>query len=112
MTVYVDAVRHPYGRMIMCHMSADTADELHAMADAIGVAHRWFQKPPKASWEHYDISLSREADAIRRGAVLTDRFAPVEHLARLDIASGDRGRLVRGVRQMARVSESRARRAA
>lgn len=74
MTVYVDDVRYPYGRMVMCHMFADTLDELHAMADAIGIQRKWFQSPPAASWEHYDISLGKKDLAIARGAVLTDRY--------------------------------------
>jgi hypothetical protein len=83
MTVYVDDVRHRFGRMVMCHMWADSDEELHAMADAIGVARRWHQKPPKASWSHYDISLGMKAKAILRGAVLTDRYGPAEHVARI-----------------------------
>lgn len=68
MTVYVDDMRAPYGRMVMCHMIADTDAELHAMADAIGVARRWHQKPgtPRS---HYDIALSKRAAAVMRGAV-------------------------------------------
>lgn len=31
MTVYVDDVRLPFGRMIMCHLWADTLPELLAM---------------------------------------------------------------------------------
>lgn len=62
MTVYVDDMRAPYGGMIMCHMIADSEDELHAMADRIGVARRWYQG------DHYDISLSRRALAVRFGA--------------------------------------------
>lgn len=74
MTVYVDDIRLPYGRMVMCHMFADTLDELHAMADAIGIQRKWFQQPPKASWEHYDISLGKKELALAKGAVLTDRY--------------------------------------
>lgn len=83
MTVYVDDVRHRFRRMVMCHMWADTPEELHAMADAIGVQRKWLQKPPKASWEHYDICLAMKAKAIRLGAALTDKYGPVEHTARL-----------------------------
>jgi len=83
MAVYVDDVRLPFGRMIMCHMWADSDEELHAMADRIGVARQWFQQPPKASWKHYDIAMSKKALALKAGAILTDRYGPVEHVARL-----------------------------
>lgn len=61
MTVYVDSMRAAYGRLIMCHMIADTEDELHAMADLIGVARRWHQG------DHYDIALSKRALAVAAG---------------------------------------------
>ncbi len=83
MSVYVDDVRHRYGRMVMCHMWADTLDELLAMADRVGVARRWLQQPPKASWVHFDVSLAMKAKALAAGAILTDRFGPSEHTARL-----------------------------
>lgn len=69
MAVYVDDMRAPFGRMVMCHMLADTDDELHVMADRIGVARRWWQRPPKASTSHYDIALSKRALAVSAGAV-------------------------------------------
>lgn len=69
MSVYVDNMRAPYGRLIMCHMIADTDEELHAMADRIGVARKWHQAPPKASSSHYDICLSKRALAVAAGAV-------------------------------------------
>lgn len=80
MTVYVDDVRHTYGQMIMCHMWSDELDELLAMADQIGVARRWLQKPPRASWVHFDISLGKKRLAIEAGAVLTDKYGPIVHV--------------------------------
>lgn len=72
MAVYVDDMRAPFGRMIMCHMIADSTEELLAMADAIGVARRWIQKAG-TRWEHFDISLSRRQKAIEAGAVAITR---------------------------------------
>ena len=67
MTVYVDDMRAKFGRMIMCHMIADTDEELHAMAARIGVARRWHQKP-NTSRSHYDIAQSKRALAVQHGA--------------------------------------------
>ena len=47
---------------VMSHMVADTDEELHAMADKIGVARKWFQG------DHYDITQKKKALAIRAGA--------------------------------------------
>lgn len=69
MTVYVDDMKAAFGRMVMCHMLADTDDELHAMADLIGVARKWWQSPAKTSGSHYDIALSKRAIAVTHGAV-------------------------------------------
>jgi hypothetical protein len=68
MAVYVDGSRNGFGRMVMCHMLADTPTELHAMADAIGMKRAWYQGPDKASFPHYDLSLSRRAAAVAMGA--------------------------------------------
>jgi hypothetical protein len=67
MSVYVDGASNPYGRMKMCHMVADTLEELHAMADAIGIQRRWFQNDP--DHPHYDIAQSKRALAVKHGAV-------------------------------------------
>lgn len=68
MTVYVDNMRAKFGRMVMCHMVADTDTELHLMAARIGVAWRWHQAPPQHD-SHYDISLGKREAAIGAGAV-------------------------------------------
>lgn len=83
MSVYVDRAENGYGRMLMSHLIADTPEELHAMADAIGVARRWFQAPPKASFWHYDIAKSKRALAIAAGAINCDRNTFVGHLQRI-----------------------------
>lgn len=102
MSVYVDDVRHRFGRMIMCHMWADSVDELLAMADRVGAQRKWLQGPPKASWVHFDVSLTMKAKALASGAILIDRYGPVEHVARL------RG----NQRMLDNIAELRARRAA
>lgn len=72
MSVYVDDMKaefqpsHRPGRhYVMCHMIADTEAELHAMADRIGVLRKWYQG------DHYDITQSKRALAIKAGAVVT-----------------------------------------
>jgi hypothetical protein len=66
MSVYVDKAKNQYGRMFMCHMVADTLDELHNMADQIGIKRRWFQN--SGSMPHYDICQAKKQEAIRLGA--------------------------------------------
>lgn len=66
MTVYVDDMfASPMGRfrrMKMSHMIADDEAELHAMAQKIGVARRWYQG------DHYDICMSMRTKAVALGA--------------------------------------------
>jgi len=65
--VYVDDMRAPFGRLVMCHMAADSTEELVAMADRIGVARKWMQHA--GTWkEHFDICLSKRAKAVSLGA--------------------------------------------
>lgn len=80
MSVYVDDFRAPYGRMIMCHMVADTLEELHAMADKIGVSRRWFQNKPRRP--HYDISLSKREKAVKFGALEVTQYEGLKILQR------------------------------
>lgn len=67
MAVYVDGMQASFGRMKMCHMVADTSEELLAMADRIGVDRKWIQDAGTYR-EHFDIALSKRALAIAAGA--------------------------------------------
>lgn len=68
MAVYVDDMKAGFGRMVMCHMVADTTEELRAMAATIGVAQKWIQHPGTYR-EHFDICLSKRRAAVQAGAV-------------------------------------------
>lgn len=68
MTVYVDNMRAQFGRLIMCHMIADTEEELLTMADKIGVKRKWHQHPGTHR-AHFDIALSKRALAVSAGAI-------------------------------------------
>jgi hypothetical protein len=70
MTCYVDTVRHYPGAGLrfdeFCHLLADSPEELHAMADQIGMPRRFFQDHP---WRwHYDLPAHLRAEAVGRGA--------------------------------------------
>lgn len=79
--VYVDAPVWPFRGMMMCHMFADRVDDLHAMADRIGVQRRWFQNKP--GFPHYDICKSKRVLAVALGAVEVDRRQFVAIVERL-----------------------------
>ena len=68
MAVFVDKAKYPFGRMVMCHMAADSTEELLAMADKIGVHRKWIQKAG-TSFEHFDICKSKRAKAVQFGAL-------------------------------------------
>lgn len=68
--VYVDnyydtGVR--YRGMKMCHMIADTTEELLEMVDKIGVQRKWLQHPGTCN-EHFDICFSKRQKAVKLGA--------------------------------------------
>lgn len=70
MAVYVDNMATPYRGMRMSHMLADRIEELHAMADQLGLRREWFQP---ASTPHYDICQAKRRRAISLGAVEVGR---------------------------------------
>ncbi|MDT4923549.1 MAG: hypothetical protein QOG01_1262 [Pseudonocardiales bacterium] len=70
MACYVDAVRSYPGSGLrftrFCHLLADTREELHAMADALGIPPRFFQDHP---WRwHHDLPEHLRARAVELGA--------------------------------------------
>lgn len=115
MSCYVDDVEHPFLGMLMCHLWADSLDELLEMVDRIGVERKWIQGHPTlsfgkhrtASWVHFDIPKGKRARAIGAGAILTDRYGPLEHCARLQIASGDPQEARRGESRLALIDRCR-----
>lgn len=64
--VYVGTREYKYRRMIMSHMAADTLEELHEMAQKIGVSKRHFQD--KKDKPHYDICKQMKTHALELGA--------------------------------------------
>ena len=77
MSVFVDELRNYGGSASFrwtnsCHMYADTLDELHAMADRIGMKRAWFQD--KHGFPHYDLVERRRIVALRAGAVEADKY--------------------------------------
>lgn len=67
MSVYVDDMKAQFGRMVMCHMVADTTRELHEMAIRLGLKRSWLQKAGTYQ-EHYDLSLEKRKQALYLGA--------------------------------------------
>jgi hypothetical protein len=71
MTVYVDdAVTLWRGRR-WAHLMADTLDELHAFAAALGLPRRAFQD--KTSGAHYDVPAELREQALLLGAIPLSR---------------------------------------
>ena len=78
--------------MLMCHLWADSLDELLYLVDRIGVKRKWLQQPPKASWVHFDISKAKRILAVQHGAIECDDVEPLIHCAKL---AGDTARVLR-----------------
>ncbi len=52
------------------HLTADSADELHAFAERLGLFRQSFQTTPGKPWkDHYDVTESTRELAVRMGAI-------------------------------------------
>lgn len=88
MPVYVDPLMHHgtstsprcFRNATSCHMYADTLEELHVMADRIGLLRVWFQNNPHLP--HYDLVESRRKIAVKLGAVEQDKYDMVNFMRR------------------------------
>jgi hypothetical protein len=71
-SVFVDEVStaNRQGRP-WAHLAADTLDELHEFAFALGLRPTWFHKG--ASTPHYDVTPAQRSEAIALGAYEVDR---------------------------------------
>lgn len=69
--VYIDNFEAPFGGMKMCHMVADSTEELLDMVDKIGVQRKWIQYAG-TNKEHFDICLSKKKLALKAGAIEAD----------------------------------------
>lgn len=74
MPVYVGNLEWPFRNTVLFHMVADTNEELHSMADKIGINRKWFQTGASHGINHYDICKSKKVLALQNGAVeMSDR---------------------------------------
>jgi hypothetical protein len=73
MAVYVDDafVHADWGRWTGGgHLQADSTEELHAFADAMGLRREWFQsRPGRPDRDHYDLHRVGRDAAILAGAI-------------------------------------------
>ena len=83
MAVYVDTLLHHgwvlRGHVVKsCHLFADTLEELHQLAAAIGMKPQWFQNHRRLP--HYDLTASRRELALKSGAQDVDRRTVALHM--------------------------------
>lgn len=81
MSVYVDELKRWPTKIRCfqtgsCHLTADTLEELHALAKRIGLRREWFQA--RSCVPHYDLTASKREAALAAGAV----FVPARTQAR------------------------------
>lgn len=68
--VYIGKLEFRYRGMLLSHMASPNVEELHKMAEAIGMRREWFQDKPGRP--HYDVSKGRKLQAVKLGAIVVD----------------------------------------
>lgn len=63
---YYTSQNHRWPAQHACHMTADSLEELHAMATKLGMRRAWFQNKPRHP--HYDLVASKRRMALAYGA--------------------------------------------
>lgn len=67
MTIYIDEFPSGWGKWTGGgHLLCTDLEELHAIADKIGLRREWFQDK---TFPHYDVQASKRRKAITNGAV-------------------------------------------
>jgi Protein of unknown function (DUF4031) len=81
LAVYVDEPVWEWRGRRWCHLLADTDEELHSFAAALGLRRPWFQHREAKPWkDHYDLPEDVRPDAVRAGAVEVDLRRVAAHL--------------------------------
>jgi hypothetical protein len=102
MPVYVDCAKIPFERpgkrtLKMSHMVATSLEELHRMADVIGMRREWFQDK---NTPHYDVCWKKRGLALSEGAIEVDRREMADLCRQWRIALDTGCDKIRGVGQL------------
>lgn len=86
MTVYVDQFSKGWGKWTGGgHLTTTNIDELHALAQKIGLKREWFQDK---TFPHYDCQAHKRQLAITAGAVERDFMEPHNPNTLMKVRSG------------------------
>ena len=69
MTVCLKSEHWPYSHV--CHLVADSVEELHVFAGRLGLKRAWFQD--RLYLPHYDLTIGKRLNAVRLGAIALDQ---------------------------------------
>jgi hypothetical protein len=89
MAIYVDPIYNWGAKGEWCHMATDgDLDDLHTLAQRIGLRRSWFQDHPLHP--HYDLRPSKRLLAVRHGAIEVTRVELAQKCSKFLNASPSR----------------------